>query len=258
MRLWLNEPMKKNTEISIDINDCRQLLGEPVGSYFTDSYNTLISVVQGVALAALCYVIQDTVNNAHETTAYFWLKSTLCLLVICVIWHSYIFYNQFIAWRVGACDSVIPMMFAILQIVMVATISKGPRDLCWAITLLFLWGIIAYTNTSYRYTQRVAKDIYRSYFSKTNFPSMSDSFAENLLNAIIRFSKLTLRNMAICTIISALLLILLYVTNDFKGHTNASNICVLFWGFVSASLHFFSDLRRFLNKQPGIRTPTGW
>src|SRR4051812_8394385 len=105
-----------------EAHNARALPSDTIASYFSGAYNNLVSVVQGVALASLVYILQmrfdDPANHPNHLDLWqnilLWSKVLLALLTICTIWHRYITENQFVSWGLTVSDTIIPMVFGVL------------------------------------------------------------------------------------------------------------------------------------------------
>lgn len=150
----------------------KSVLFEPVAPYFANTYNTLLSVVQGIAMAALVAMI-NKIYFASESSATVletlsssepW-KLAIVFLLICLIWHRYVTHDQYYAWRLGVWDSIIPIGFAVAQIMLVLSIPKDIAYFGLFITVIAILGFFAYMNTIYRHDSPQTKKIYDEHFN---------------------------------------------------------------------------------------------
>jgi len=120
----------------------KTVLHEPITPYSTNAYNTLISVIQGIALAALFYIINESIVKLKPASfdISFVCRIVLAFLLICLIWHRYIVHDQYIAWRLTVFDTIIPMVFALLQIFLILSIPKSPFLFPLCLASLFFGG----------------------------------------------------------------------------------------------------------------------
>lgn len=118
----------------------KKVLHEPVAPYFANMYNTLISIVQGVALGSLFCII----SSQKDLNRLIVCKSIITLLVMCTIWHRYVTHTQYIAWRLGIFDTLIPILFAMLQFLLVLAIPISIFYFSVAFTAIFILGFFAY------------------------------------------------------------------------------------------------------------------
>lgn len=123
------------------MNECKKYRAshEAIAPYFADSYNTLLSVVQGVALGALTYNFFTSEKISQLIIA----KSIVSFGVICITWHRYVVHTQYIAWRLGFIDTLIPMLFAPLQFWLTWTIPKTIFDFSLAFLFTTILGLLA-------------------------------------------------------------------------------------------------------------------
>src|SRR5438128_5534209 len=133
----------QTSQSAISNESLSKLLANPISSYFSNAYNTLISVVQGLALGALFVVLADP---TYRASSMFWPKFVLAFLIINTIWHRYISETQYVAWRLTPRDTLIPMSFAVLQGVTILAIRSKPWVFGLGIAIIQLWAAIAYQN----------------------------------------------------------------------------------------------------------------
>ncbi len=147
------------------------VLFKPSAQYFADTYTTLISVVQGLALAAFFLMmgrvfIQYT--NSHNAIDFESLKTFLkflnCFLMISLIWHRYATGNQFYSWPLGPVDAVIPFGFSVLQALLILSISHENYYFGFFASCLTLLGVFAYANTMYRHDNAKVKKHYEEHY----------------------------------------------------------------------------------------------
>jgi hypothetical protein len=225
--------------------EIKLILGESIADYVTNAYNTLISVVQGVAIAALC-VEFDKANPS--TPHFFYAKAILVFLVICLIWHRYIVENQFIAWRLAIPDTIIPMAFAVLQIRMVNSLSEGPGELCIAFLLLFICGGFAYWNGRTKHSTPQAKEMFTRHFV-----TFGDGIGHRFLQVFLSFQRVSFWAMAAFAIIAGVV----WATLKHNGHLGQDdkigNVAVLAVGYLATVLTFRCDLQYFIKRDPKLK-----
>ncbi len=62
-------PQTSQSPSAISNESLNKLLANPISSYFSDAYNTLISIVQGLALGGLFVVLADP---TYRASSMFW------------------------------------------------------------------------------------------------------------------------------------------------------------------------------------------
>ena len=171
-------------------NDCRNYQADigikiiknaPVAPYFSSIYNTLVSIVCGVALGSLLTKFFQNLPANH--VLYYW-RVVNAFLIITIIWHHYIIHNQFVAWDIGWRDTLIPFGFAGLLMLLVYVVTiKNIVWLSYVFTFLCFGGWFAYYNSTRELREnkkRIIK-LYQSVFQ--------DRFAQCLYETIINFEK---------------------------------------------------------------------
>ena len=172
-----------------------------VAPYFADTYNTLVSVVQGVVLGALFYAF----TKQTEFNLLFSLKAFVVFLSACLMWHRYITHTQFAAWKLSFTDTLIPMGFAIVQFLLILTIMKEESTFWFSLTFtsLTLVGIMAYANTDRMFKDASNNDLLKEHFGcKTH--------ADIVLEELYKYGKKSTRHVFLIFIISAIITILNY------------------------------------------------
>jgi len=220
-----------------------KLLANPISSYFSDAYNTLIRVVQGLALGGLFVVLADP---TYRTGFIFWLRFILAFLIINTIWHRYISETQYVAWRLTPRDTLIPMLFAIFQGLAILGIRSAPWFFGSWITAILLWAAVAYQNGLRHYASPIVRNIYASHFDEILGPG----FGERLLDAIIRFQRLS-RNLLAAAFVGSLVTVL--VAYRFDNHLLFSNLLILCYSLPAVTYFLVFDLSRHLNRTPYIQ-----
>lgn len=127
-----------------------QLFHEPLSPYISTTYNTLLSVVQGVALGGIFY----TLFTAHSANALTWelcIRLLIAGSLIAVLWHRYVIHNQFAVWRLAFQDTAIPFLFAASQFWLVLSLRSDIQWFTGALTTVAAIGSLAYINTVRRY-----------------------------------------------------------------------------------------------------------
>ena len=132
-------------KIQIDLmNDI--LTKKPIFSYFSTIYNTLISIVCGVAIGAL--FTDEMINFEIFHNPILFLKVLNISIIVCIVWHHYIVHTQFVAWEIGTIDTIIPFMFACLLMLSVKTLdSNSILGYALFLTAFFFLACIAYINS---------------------------------------------------------------------------------------------------------------
>lgn len=240
-----------DTEYQGKIRIEKRLLGEPITPYCTDAYNTLISVVQGLAVGAFALID----FRKYETDGYFLTNTIVAFLVICVIWHRYCVENQYIAWTLGLPDTIIPMLFGLLEVNMVFSISGPPDALCSSYVLLFLWGAFAYYNSIARHDNPRARQIYIVHFSE-----LGPDFGSNFLDSFLSFTRRSRLGMAVCAAFSSFFFFTMHTGLwAWVGLSLAfAKVVLSIFAVVSSGCFFYFNLRRHLNSDKKIRTILGW
>lgn len=229
----------------------RQVLYEPIAPYFANTYNTLVSVVQGVALAALFYIFSKEEFNPLIIS-----KCIVAFGVICIIWHRFVVHTQYIAWRLTSIDTLIPMSFAMIQFGLILTIPKTILIFSLVITFIFILGLGAYLNAT---RQKLGlKELLEEHFMDINNGGFkNEEFAEDLFQELISFNK-SARNLMgafaiFCFIITLAIYFLETICEEVKTY-----VATALFGIMILILGVY-DLRNKFNKSERLKKyPYKW
>ncbi len=110
-------------------------------------YLTLLSVIQGVALADLTLVVG---TGYLQFTLIHWLLVLFNFAVLIGIWNHYMMYNKLWDWIPDLRDACIPFVVGVLELILNHTISLSLS--AWLVTfaLLYLMGALAVWHVRWR------------------------------------------------------------------------------------------------------------
>jgi hypothetical protein len=220
-------------------------LHEPLSNYVAGVYNTLGSVVQGVALGALFYVLTEMQSKGRLDLA----NSVKCVVVVSLIallWHRYAVHNQFAVWRLEIQDTLIPIGFTVLQLWLALAVPEHVAWFAAALSAISLLGALAYWNTTWRYNKPESLELFREHFSEED-----PDFSRDLRDSINSFQKLSI----LLTFISATVmgeLALINFSCDFLDEDGKTYVTVVVAEAI-IGLSFRYDLRWWLNHRSGSR-----
>jgi hypothetical protein len=138
---------------------------EAVAPYFAGAYNTLLSIVQGIALGALVYHFYNPANFSFFPI----IKHVIVLFVICTIWHRYVTHSQFVFWRLSFLDTIIPFLFAPFQYWLILAINQSLTIFSGAFLSVLILGFIAYRNSFRKFTKHPTKEMLIKHFAAPEF-----------------------------------------------------------------------------------------
>jgi hypothetical protein len=110
-------------------------------------YLTLLSVIQGVALADLALVVAATYQ--HFTLIH-WLLVLFNFGVLIGIWNHYMMNNKLWDWIPDLRDACIPFVVGVLELVLNHTISLSLSAWLFTFALLYLMGALAMWHVRWR------------------------------------------------------------------------------------------------------------
>lgn len=117
-------------------------LRERVERAFQPGYFTLVSIIQGVALAALIQTYRDSAAlNAEE-----WILLSVAGLIIAAVWQEYFISAMTFAWVPTALDAVIPFALGIVQALLIQAVTESVTAFAKYCFVFSVLGALAYGN----------------------------------------------------------------------------------------------------------------
>jgi hypothetical protein len=151
-------------------------LHNPIAPYFSSAYVTIISIVCGVALAAVFYTaIENGVvqkDNYHPVIIW---ELLIAIVSTAVIWHGYIKIIQYKAWPINLYDTLIPITFSVI-IVLLSLSVEDIRYFSLCFSSLCLTGSLAYKHALVELNRNLATEAY-----KLNFHLYGNKFYQCVL-----------------------------------------------------------------------------
>ena len=225
----------------------RKVFHEPVAPYFADTYNTLLSVVQGVALAGLLYIFTTEYVEHQNTDILFHTKLFVVCAVIVAIWHRYVTHDQYLAWRLGVSDTLIPIVFGALQVMLSVFASRrDPFYFSAVYTVILFWGGIAYENARRKHKRDHTKKIYEEHFDGND---SERKIGTHILTSIKKFENSQRNMFFILGIISLTCTITMHIT---KKYILTNNIMLFFLCLMTFYFLFSRDLKAHFHRDPII------
>lgn len=123
----------------------RQRAGDDVRgrliAQFSALYLTLLSIIQGVALA---YFAAELTAKASELTPSVWVQAAVTLLSIVLVWNEWAMTTLAFSWLPGFADAAIPFLFGVVELFQ--AYAMGPDATRWlgANVLLGAMGVASY------------------------------------------------------------------------------------------------------------------
>lgn len=218
-----------------------KVLHEPLSNYIAGTYNTLLSVVQGVSLGGVFYVI--TVLSVKNLIG--WISIIKIVVVICLIallWHRYVVHNQFAVWRLEIQDTIIPIIFGTFQFWLVLAILKDVAWFSGALASISMVGVVAYINTVWRYEKSETILLF-----KEHFKDEEEGFGETLRRSILKYQKVAIGSMAVSMILNGAMTIVNIYCYSLSHVTKELATCVVAISIIIAAFVF--DLRWWLKRK---------
>jgi uncharacterized membrane protein YqjE len=231
----------KKPQVGVNKPLTEKQLTEPLSPYLNDAYIALVSVVEGVAFAALFYVISEE-QKLHTFSLAFIAKAIVALILIILMWHRYIVHNPYNAWRITIWDTTIPIVFAALQIALALSLFSETYWFSIWLMSISLTGVLAYCNSIWRYNKSETHELFREHYH-----TQSTEFANNLFSEIQKFHYRSRDLLFLSFVINAGVLFF----NDSADNTWSEvhkSILVSVVALIIISYSLVVDLRRHLNK----------
>lgn len=228
----------------------KTILHEPIAPYYSGSYSTLISVVNGLALGAIFFVIAEkeilTTNGNVD-----FLNAWQCFIafgVICTLWHSYIGHIQYLAWPIGFFDTLIPMTFS-ASIALLALSIGNIKYFTLVFTLIIFCGFIAFWNANNKISHKTTAKVY-----KEHFQGASDNFSDCILQHIKKREVKSRNLYFVISIYFYYLTLVIFKLNPLKeDHDNGAIFVCVSCTIVMIILILSVDLRRHLKKMTCLK-----
>jgi hypothetical protein len=179
---------------------------EPVAPYFVTIYGTLISIVQSLVLGFLLFSVfksEDIVVGQNL------LKAFVVFVLIGLIWHRYITYIQYLGYPLGPFDTMIPLIFAVIQFVIIWSLDKPVGIFAIAMTCAPIWGILAYTNVCIRSRDPNVRALFYQHFAD-QFPTRLAvrHYSDQVYEAVHDYGKISVVVMGLVAILFVITIII--------------------------------------------------
>jgi hypothetical protein len=126
------------------------------------------------------FYILSTVTNKDWV---FIFKAFMTFIAVCLVWHRFITFTQYLIWRLGVLDTLIPMSIAVSELFIILSIPKTTSDFFGFFAVLPLLGACSYGHARYHYASPEAKAYVRNFFEKREY-----HFADDFLWEMNRFA----------------------------------------------------------------------
>lgn len=114
---------------------------------FHGAYLTLVSIIQGLALAIL---IQELPRNGQQFSAAQWIMVAVTVALIAIVWQEYLIGSTAFAWIPTILDSTVPFLLGIAEALVILQIRVSLSRFLGACFFLAMLGVIAYVNYLYQ------------------------------------------------------------------------------------------------------------
>lgn len=164
-------PKKQNSKPEISY----KTIHSPLSSYVAGVYNTLLSVIQGVSLGGIFYIMSTKALNPILL-----IRVLAVIMIVGLIWDRYVSNNQYSGWTLTHLDTIIPFGLCFFQFLLIISISESYSCFFSAIGLVALCGSIAYWNAEKRTTGSPQSSFYQL-MREHYFPEMENDMFMKML-----------------------------------------------------------------------------
>ena len=247
------------------------ILHEPIAPYFTNTYNTLLSVVQGLSLGYLFIKFGEYINHATINKDYsrlnflhkllifsipehcdFLFKFILIFCMAALLWHRYVVHDQYLAWRLNWFDTFILMLFALIQYLLILSLDQTLYDFTFFTFIFYILGLLAYFYAQRKNKKEHAQLIYKEHVINLdeNNEQIGIEFSDIFLNEVNKFEKKADITMLICILIHLLFIIIFSFINNPNWHVlTIIYFCI---SFLMLIILFRFDLQFHLKKAKSL------
>lgn len=181
-----------------------QALHEPVTPYFAAAYTTLMSIVQGVALAMLAYVLFQQSLPPGMSWWVIVTKATISSLVIGIVWHSYITLIQLGCWRLTILDTVIPIGFAVLECWVIISVPRSMFQFSLALAVTAIWGFFTFLNSEL-HSRTIGWGLFEEHFGEQEFAHQLFSLLRAYHNSALIWTAIMSGIFGICAAVAKII-----------------------------------------------------
>jgi len=227
--------------INKENRNSRKVLHECVSPYLTHTYNMVIHLVQGGVLAILFLVL---IENPLTTLIYF--KILPVFLLICLLWHSYLVHDQYIAQRARIIDTLAPLALGLFECLLILSIPKSVFEYALFFTIIPFIGIFAYICPYTAYRDPDTLELYKEHFKE-----QGEDFAVTLHSELKRFDKYAVFMMTIVFFIFCTITAFIYyfnISEDFKTYFATISFTLIIIFLLYTNMDYFLNHSKKLQK----------
>lgn len=220
--------------INEENRDVKKVLHEPVSPYLTNTYNMIVTLVQGAVLATLFMILIE-----NPLTLVIFFKTLPIFLLVCLIWHSYLVHDQYIAQRARLIDTLAPLALGLFQCLLILSISKSTIEYAVSFSIVPFVGIFAYIAPYTAYNDPGTRELYKEHFKE-----QGEDFAVTLHSECKRFDKFAVITMVFVFFVFSTITTFIYYINlseDLKTY-----IATISFTLIIILLLYY-DMKYFLN-----------
>lgn len=226
-------------------NHLVEILHNPISPYYSSSYNGIISIVCGITLSFVLTEVYSFISSISLINDKCFLTIwgyAIIIIIIGIIWHSYIKLTQYKAWPLDAFDTFIPILFSI-NIYLLMFFVHDIKFFTLLFSILCFVGSWAYNRTVMRMEKNESKLLYKFHYSK-----YSDNVGICIYNKTYYYERYFFKFYRYISIIFMLFAVLEFMF--YSNNTSYGLDFYIIYFFMSATCvyTFFYDINHELKK----------
>ena len=201
----------------------RKVLHEPLAPYVTQTYNTLMHLVQGLVLAAIFYVISI---HWGQLTPLIVLNLIICIGGLISLWFSYNTNTQYFIMRATILTTAIPVVMGISQVGLALSVASPIYIFTFFIIPVYIVLVIQFWDNIRKHKEPIAWEMWKEHFRE-----LGSKFALDFFDEIRRYEIENIRLMSyLVTFLGILTLFNYYfpLNLTIKGYISFITIMTIF------------------------------
>jgi hypothetical protein len=221
----------------------RKVLHEPLAPYVTQTYNTLMHLVQGLVLAAIFYVISI---HWGQLTPLIVLNLTICIGGLISLWYSYNTNTQYFIMRATILTTTIPIAMGISQVGLALSVASPIYIFTLFIIPPYILIIIQFWDNIKKHNDPLAWEMWKEHFHE-----LGSKFTRDFFDEIKRYETDGIRRISYLTILIGILTLFNYyfpLNLTIKGYISFIAILTIFIVMMN-----HSDMNDHLNRSEKLK-----
>jgi hypothetical protein len=230
-------------EDELTVRHYRKVLHEPLAPYVTQTYNTLMHLVQGLVLAAIFYVISI---HWGQLTPLIVLNLIICIGGLISLWYSYNTNTQYFIMRATILTTTIPIAMGISQVGLALSVASPIYIFTLFIIPPYILIIIQFWDNIKKHNDPLAWEMWKEHFRE-----LGSKFTRDFFDEIKRYETEGIRRMSYLAILIGILTLFNYyfpLNLTIKGYISFIAIILIFIFMMNNS-----DMNDHLNRSEKLK-----